>query len=240
MSEKMKLWRTDEDGVSRLLGIPVGLPWKHSEDLPLRYFEPENPSLFVSRTVGMGWDLNLGAVAVKLGLIRPDDSLPDMEEFIPAGWRRALRTGALLGLGATAGVCGLVARHSRVVSKWSLSGVPTRYASGKTMAGLLLGVAAAPLVLSHVPDGIALLHGEKPSPAPASADVATSAQALGVQTLTVLGGIATLVETKHRGKKQPLVVLAAVAAPLVSGGVVVATIKTALGNIQEFLRRQQA
>ena len=76
----MNLWTRDDDGVRRLFGIPVGAPWGSGSRIALRGFEPENPHLLVPRAVGIGWDLNLGAVAVRLGLIRPDDSLPDLNE----------------------------------------------------------------------------------------------------------------------------------------------------------------
>ncbi|WP_248631025.1 DUF5808 domain-containing protein [Corynebacterium glucuronolyticum] len=45
-------------------------------------FDPENPNWLVPRRVGVGWDLNLGKLAVKAGLVRPDDSLPDLQEHI--------------------------------------------------------------------------------------------------------------------------------------------------------------
>ncbi|MDY5839286.1 MAG: DUF5808 domain-containing protein [Corynebacterium camporealensis] len=51
------------------MALPIGLPWKR--ELSLRSFEPENPKLFVPRRFGIGWDLNFGAVAAKLGIIRP-------------------------------------------------------------------------------------------------------------------------------------------------------------------------
>lgn len=53
-----------------------------SKEARLRVFDPESPRLFVPRSFGWGWELNLGAVAAKLGLIRPDDTVEDLEAYI--------------------------------------------------------------------------------------------------------------------------------------------------------------
>lgn len=65
---------------TEFLGIPLSTTL--DDEAFLRTFEPENPALFVRKTLGVGWDLNVGALAVKLGLIRPDDSLGDLREYI--------------------------------------------------------------------------------------------------------------------------------------------------------------
>lgn len=36
-------------------------------------FNPSDPHLIVPRVLGLGWTLNMGAVAVKLGMLNPDD-----------------------------------------------------------------------------------------------------------------------------------------------------------------------
>ena len=36
-------------------------------------FDPSNPHLIIPRVFGLGWTVNMGAVAVRLGLLNPDD-----------------------------------------------------------------------------------------------------------------------------------------------------------------------
>ncbi len=36
-------------------------------------FDPSNPALIIPRVFGLGWTINTGAVAVRLGLLNPDD-----------------------------------------------------------------------------------------------------------------------------------------------------------------------
>lgn len=58
-------YEREQDGTIRIFGVAV-----HSPQTQFKIFEPENPALFIPRTWGIGWDLNVGAVAVKLGLVR--------------------------------------------------------------------------------------------------------------------------------------------------------------------------
>ncbi|HHV22490.1 MAG TPA: hypothetical protein GXZ30_13315 [Propionibacterium sp.] len=83
--------------------IPGGLfPDREARE---RMWAPENPRLFVPRGFGLGWRLNLGAVAVRLGWLRPDDADADVLAAIPEEVRRAQRAvpialAALTALGA--------------------------------------------------------------------------------------------------------------------------------------------
>jgi hypothetical protein len=43
-----------------------------------RLWNPADPRIFMPKILGIGWDVNFGAIAVKLGLLRPDD-----EEELP-------------------------------------------------------------------------------------------------------------------------------------------------------------
>ncbi|MDU4245035.1 MAG: DUF5808 domain-containing protein, partial [Varibaculum cambriense] len=79
----MKWFGKDAEGQARVLGMPVSGLWLGRSDAALDGFEPENPRLFIPRKYGLGWDINLGAVGVRLGLIRPDDSLPDLANYVP-------------------------------------------------------------------------------------------------------------------------------------------------------------
>jgi hypothetical protein len=56
-----------------LLGVPYELRLPTAERAALRFWNPEEPRLFVPRLFGVGWTLNFASLAVRLGFIRPDD-----------------------------------------------------------------------------------------------------------------------------------------------------------------------
>lgn len=70
-----------------------------------RWWDPSDPRIFVPRAIGLGWDVNLGAIAVKLGWLREDDLDDDVISAIPAkfteGTRVALAMSAGLAIGGT-------------------------------------------------------------------------------------------------------------------------------------------
>ena len=260
----MKILKQDENNVKRIVGIPVGSLWRPDPERTLQTFEPENPSLLTPGATGVGWDLNTGAIAAKLGLIRPDDSLPDMEQYIPKGYRRALRYLPFAGLGVIGLLAKSVSRHEHVASNWSASGYPKTYGSGKLAAGTLLAVGAIPLLvmrLARETSGNSLsdysisgrlakakrraASSESPAATEStaggsvSASVIAGANAVGVQTLAVLAGAAILRERKSRGKRQPLILLAPISFPLVTLGILIAVVKSTLSSINKSLRRQR-
>lgn len=58
-----------------IAGIPGGLSLD-PETLASRMWNPADPRLLMPRAFGLGWSVNFGAVAVRLGLVRPDDEEP--------------------------------------------------------------------------------------------------------------------------------------------------------------------
>ncbi len=56
-----------------------------------RAWDPENPHIFVPRSFGAGWDINMGALAVRLGILSPDDIDDDVLAAIPSSARQAAR-----------------------------------------------------------------------------------------------------------------------------------------------------
>ncbi|MDY6049099.1 MAG: DUF5808 domain-containing protein [Corynebacterium sp.] len=195
----------------------------------LRTFEPENPALLVPRTIGLGWDLNLGAVAVKLGLIRPDDSLPDLATYIPHAIRRTLTIAPWVGAAGCLAAALPLAGKQHVARNFSLTGRPTGYGSGTLIAAIIAGVGIVPvaLALRAAPTGDETPTQEETI----SVDVVAAAQSLGLETLALLLAIATRREHATPGQRQGLVPLAIAAAPIVSGGVLVGTVKAALDAI---------
>ncbi len=98
-------------------------------------WNPADDRLFLPRAVGAGWDLNFGAVAVRLGLIEPD------AEAVPfaATPDRALAVAALVpaGLAAATVLHYLVRGRSlpdRLPSHWDLAGRPDSWVSKRRAA----------------------------------------------------------------------------------------------------------
>lgn len=238
----MKIWSKNEDGTHRILGIPVGAPWDISGRATLRCFEPENPALLVPRTIGIGWDLNLGAVAVKLQLIRPDDSLPDLEEYIPESIRKALLTAPWLGALGSCLLAAGVSGADRAVSKWTLTGKPRNYSSGMAVAGVTAAISLASAVfplVAGVSEARQSHRGESESSPAISIDVVTCAQALGVQTAALLSLLAVHAENRDPGSRQLLAVAAPIAAPVIAGGVIVTTVRSTLATLGKTLASER-
>ncbi len=125
---------------ARLLGVPVDLRGPTDAAVRARMWDPGNPAIFVPRLVGIGWRVNLGAVAVRLGLLRPDDCDEDVLEQIPAGTRRVARS-VPLALSVTT-VALLIRRWRQlpdtVPTSWDITGRP----SAAQPKGVLLGIVA--------------------------------------------------------------------------------------------------
>jgi hypothetical protein len=61
------------DGGRRLFaGVPIDLTPPTAERVAHTWWNPRDERIFVPRVFGLGWSLNVGAVAVRLGLIEPD------------------------------------------------------------------------------------------------------------------------------------------------------------------------
>ena len=218
-----------DDGVRRIFGVPVSLPGLTGARAHLRGFEPENPDLFVPRTFGAGWNLNVGAVAVKLGLIRPDDSLPDLAEHIPPGVAGALRVAPIVG-GAVVAAAGVRAAltHKRLPSNWGITFKPTRWSSGPA-------AMAAPVLISAGTGAWAEFSARRGSEG-AEVDATAAAQALGMQAMSLLLITAATRRADDPQSSRLWPAAGIVAAPVVTTGVLVATVRSALRQLDESLR----
>jgi Family of unknown function (DUF5808) len=130
----------------RVFGIPIETRGLLNGGVRSRIFDPENPRIIVPRLLGAGWTLNLGAVAVKLKLIRPDDATSEVFEQVP---ERAVRIAQFVPAavaGVAAGVVAVAWRGlpDRVPSSFDLGG-RTRGSASKfsLVAGALMGVLPA-------------------------------------------------------------------------------------------------
>lgn len=86
--------------VRRVLGVPTALSPRGLVHRAARSFSPADP-LLVPRAYGIGWDVNLGALAVRAGLAHPDD-LDDDLDLAPAQMTALSLVPALLALGVAA------------------------------------------------------------------------------------------------------------------------------------------
>lgn len=130
----------------RVLGLPVETRGPVSATVRSRTWNPESPRLVVPRLLGVGWTLNLGALAVRLRLIRPDDATSEVLDRIPEHSVRAAQLAPLLIAGATAGTLALMWKKvpDRVASGFDAFGRRNRTSSKLSMLGsLTLGVAPA-------------------------------------------------------------------------------------------------
>ena len=62
----------DAPGVGRVFGIPYDVRFPTGDRLREALWAPTDPRLLRPRAFGLGWDVNLGALCVRLGLIEPD------------------------------------------------------------------------------------------------------------------------------------------------------------------------
>ncbi len=216
----MKILDKDKDGNAKFLGIPVGISGAYSKEARRAQFEPRNPKLFVGRKFGAGWDLNMGALAVKLGLVGPNASLEDVESDIPEEVVRALRIAPLVGAGAVAAVALVIGSTSRKLpTAWNWKLLPKEFGSARS--------AVLPHALAAVSAGAwSALQNKQDS----GVDAVVSAQALGLQTTALLMMVAAVRGGLMPKVPCPMVILGPLATPGVATAVLSKTVNAALEN----------
>lgn len=129
----------------RVLGVPVDTRGPVDADVRARTWDPTNPHLVVPRLFGAGWTLNLGAVAVRLGLLRPDDASDDVIERIPPRHVTIARTVPLVIAAGAAAAAALSWRSlpRQVPSGFDLGG-RTRSRASRTSLLATLALGALP------------------------------------------------------------------------------------------------
>lgn len=135
-----------DDAQWRVLGVPVETRGPVDADVRARTWNPANPRLVVPRLLGLGWTLNLGAVAVRLGLLRPDDASDDVIEHIPARHALVARRVPLVIAGASALALAVSWRSlpRRVPSGFDLGGrTRSRAPRASLLGAVALGAAPA-------------------------------------------------------------------------------------------------
>ena len=76
--------------------LPLDLTPPSAEKVAHTWWNPRDPRLFVPRVFGLGWSLNFGAAAVRLGLIEPDAEDEPFENTPVPALRAALAVPVVL------------------------------------------------------------------------------------------------------------------------------------------------
>jgi hypothetical protein len=92
----------DEPSHTRFAGVPIDLSPPTAERVAHTWWNPRDERIFVPRVFGLGWAVNIGAVAVKLGLIEPDAEDEPFESTPVTALRRGLVVPALLSVAVVA------------------------------------------------------------------------------------------------------------------------------------------
>ncbi len=93
---------SDEPSHTRFAGVPIDLTPPTAERVAHTWWNPRDERIFVPRVFGLGWAVNIGAVAVKLGLIEPDAEDEPFESTPVTALRRGLVVPALLSVAVVA------------------------------------------------------------------------------------------------------------------------------------------
>lgn len=132
-----------------VLGVPWGArPLADAQTWAERLWNPRDPRLLMPRVFGIGWDVNFGALAVKLGLLRPDDVDDATFERVPRGLTAGLAWASVATLALAAAYALVSAPHQppRIPTHFGVHG-PDSFASPLLAAAQYLGVAAVPVLL---------------------------------------------------------------------------------------------
>lgn len=112
---------------SRLAGRFLGVPYDLRSPTARRYaaqlWDPTDPRILVPKALGIGWTLNFGSLAVRAGLVRPDDE----DSPFAAAPERLVRATLVAPAVLTAATLVLAARHwhrlpARVPISWTTTG----------------------------------------------------------------------------------------------------------------------
>lgn len=196
------------------------------------WWDPASDRIFVPRAVGWGWDLNAGAIAVRLGLIEPDAEDVPFSNTPDAAFRAAA--------GVPVALAGAVVAHylvrgralpERLPAHWSLTGVPDRFVSKRRAAAGDLAMALIPALVavragrttSAERSADHSIPGDRSTSAgdsiPGDHSTSRAGALAGASMIAAVAAVQTVVRSLPEGR-HPWVPLALLAAPgAASGGV---------------------
>lgn len=138
-------------GATRMIGSPVGLNPLTIHSRMASAFDPADARILVPHTLGLGWQVNLGAVAARLHLLDPDQL---DEDVLGALDERALTTsGVAAALPAVAGLALLPfgLGQERLPNHWPLFGPPDGWVTPIAGQWMPITMALACIAMSFLP-----------------------------------------------------------------------------------------
>ncbi len=121
----------DEQGT--VFGVPFDTRGATDAGVRGRIWAPSEPRILVPRLIGLGWTLNLGALAVRLGLLRPDDWDDEALDAVDPRLLTALRyVPAVWAAAAVAISIRTWRRGEPVPTQWTGWGRPEHWAAPST------------------------------------------------------------------------------------------------------------
>ncbi len=173
--------RDHGEGHSWLGRLPLDFSAPSAEKVARTWWNPRDPRLFVPRVFGLGWSLNFGSAAVKLGLIEPDAEDEPFENTPAAATRAALAVPVVLTaavgahylfrwrelpgrlpsqLGATGRVAGWTTKSAAATVDVAVAAFPTLWAgllaAKRTTGARAAGSLAAATAAASIATGLAL------------------------------------------------------------------------------------
>ncbi len=196
------------DAQATVFGVPVEGRGATDRGVRSRIWAPQDERILVPRLLGGGWMVNLGAVAVRLGLLRPDDWDEQTLDAVPPDLLKALRW-LPVGISAAALTAASMAWRpgADVPTHWTISGVPDRW---------------GPRWLAWVPAGIAAGVAAW-STRPADGDDRMIRPALGMYgtSMAAMAGAFMAFSVRHPDRPTPGPLLVAVPFALLAAGIAV-------------------
>lgn len=147
----------------RVLGIPYDVRVPTASRVAERMWNPRDPRLWMPRAFGMGWDLNFGALAVRLRLIEPDSEDVPFASTPDGAFLGALAVPVALTSAMLISYLVLQDRLPAVLpSHWNIQGVADSFWSQGAAFGFLWAMALVPTlwaIWSHLSRRPTLLRG---------------------------------------------------------------------------------
>jgi len=133
----------------RILGVPYDVRMPDTTRAASRWWNPLDPRILVPRVFGLGWDINFGAVAVKVHLVRPDDEDEPFAAVPPRMVTASLAVPVILGLALIVAMLAFgPTMPARIPSHFDVFGRADQFADGGVVTSVLLAIALACLALA--------------------------------------------------------------------------------------------